>query len=658
MNEPLAMREAPASYQVVPESPRVRPGYKQTEVGVIPEDWECLPIADSIDLLTGCPFPSSGYSNSGIRLLRGSNVKRGITDWSEDGTEYWSSVTADIRKYVLKSGDIVIAMDGSLVGRSFAMLSDGDVPSLLLQRVARVRSNSIDQKYLKAWVCSQRFTEHCDAVKTVSAIPHISPGDIRTFKIAFPPTKAEQEAIAEALSDADALIESLEQLITKKRHLKQGAMQQLLTGKKRLPGFSGEWDVKTFAELFDFSGGYSASRDQLSSEGHCYLHYGDIHKSSKTFIDVRAEYQDIPKLDVPLKRVTPVALLDDGDVVFVDASEDDEGTSKHVVIINKDKTPYISGLHTIVAKSKTDTLDHKYRRYCFQTPDIKRQFYYFAVGTKVSGISKTNIAKLLLPVPPLPEQIAIATLLSDMDTEIAALEAKLTKTRQIKQGMMHNLLTGKVRLVKPSVVKDKQHAPMSGNSAARNTTEKPHNWQINEAVVISMLADRFGKPDFPLGRKRYTKLSYLLHRKAEREAQGYLKKAAGPYNPKTKYAGPEKIAQENGYVRYHDNGKYKGFIAAENIEQAKAYFAKWYGAEIAAWLEQFRLAKNDELECLATVDMAMQELHRQGKTADVVGVRALIASEPEWLPKLERTVFSNAGIAAAIAQSQTLFGSD
>ena len=98
------------------------------------------------------------------------------------------------------------------------------------------------------------------------------------------PTPDEQRAIAGALGDVDALLGGLEKLIVKKRDLKQAAMQQLLTGQKRLPGFSGEWEVKTLGDLFAFSGGYSASRDQLSSEGHCYLHYGDIHMSSKTFM--------------------------------------------------------------------------------------------------------------------------------------------------------------------------------------------------------------------------------------------------------------------------------------------------------------------------------------------------------------------------------------
>jgi len=205
--------------------------------------------------------------------------------------------------------------------------------------------------------------------------------------------------------------------------------------------------LKTFGDLFNFSGGYSASRDQLSAEGHCYLHYGDIHSATKTTVDVRADYQGIPKLDIPLKRVAPKSLLEDGDVVFVDASEDDEGTSRHVVVVNKDKQPFISGLHTIVAKSKTEELAHEYRRYCFQTAAIRQQFLFYAVGTKVSGISKTNIAKLTMPVPTVPEQIAIAGALTDMDAELAALEQRREKTRALKQAMMQELLTGRTRLL-------------------------------------------------------------------------------------------------------------------------------------------------------------------------------------------------------------------
>ena len=140
-------------------------------------------------------------------------------------------------------------------------------------------------------------------------------------------------------------------------------------------------------------------------------------------------------------------MLDDGDVVFVDASEDDTGVSKHVVVVNKDRIPFIAGLHTIVAKAKTDELAHAYRRYCFQTAPMQEQFLFYAVGTKVTGISKTNIPKLRIPVPPVAEQEAIAEVLMDMDAELAALEQRRDKTRLLKQGMMQELLTGRTRLI-------------------------------------------------------------------------------------------------------------------------------------------------------------------------------------------------------------------
>ena len=209
--------------------------YKASELGSIPEDWKVLSVGQVCDLLTGFPFSSNKYSDSGIRLLRGSNVKRGITDWSDGITQYWPEISADIKQYELYAGDIVISMDGSLVGRSFAQLSDSDLPAVLLQRVARVRTSFVDQGFLKEWICSQFFTEHCDAVKTVTAIPHISPQDIRSFKFLMPPTNEEQTAIANILSDMDAELTALEQKLAKVRDIKQGMMQQLLTGRIRLP---------------------------------------------------------------------------------------------------------------------------------------------------------------------------------------------------------------------------------------------------------------------------------------------------------------------------------------------------------------------------------------------------------------------------------------
>jgi type I restriction enzyme, S subunit len=358
---------------------------------------------------------------------------------------------AQFRQFVLMNGDVLLNEGQSLdlVGRCALYQGEYPGPCAIQNQLLRFRA----RRGVSGVFASHLF-RHCQqtgvfarvALQTTS-IAHLGGKRFEKLLVQWPPTEAEQRAIAAALTDVDALLERLTRLIAKKRYLKQAAMQQLLTGQTRLPGLRGEWQVRTLGELFCFSGGHSASREQLSDEGHCYLHYGDIHGAVKTCVDTRADYHDIPKLDIPLKRVAPGSLLKDGDVVFVDASEDDEGTSRHVVIVNKGNVPFISGLHTIVGKSKTNELAHEYRRYCFQTAAIRQQFLFYAVGTKVSGISKTNIPKLTLPVPSIPEQTAIATVLSDMDAELSALEARRNKTRALKQAMMQELLTGRTRLV-------------------------------------------------------------------------------------------------------------------------------------------------------------------------------------------------------------------
>ena len=434
-------------------SEKVKSGYKQTEVGVIPEEWKSSTVrglaSSARNAIVGGPFGSDlvshDYVEHGVPVIRGQNMSG---QWVSGTFVFVTSAKAkSLEANLARPGDIVFTQRGTL--GQVSLVPGKPFESYLVsqsQMKLSVNREVADPLFFFYVFTSEKQQELISGGTIQTGVPHINLGILRDIPVQLPPLP-EQRAIAGTLSDVDALLGALDAALAKKRDLKQAAMQQLLTGQKRLPGFHGEWEVKTLGDLFTFSGGFSASRDQLSSEGHCYLHYGDIHKSSKTFIDVRSDYQDIPKLDIPLNRVSPVSLLADGDVVFVDASEDDEGTSRHVVIVNKDKTLFISGLHTIVAKSKTNELDHQFRRYCFQTTAIKRQFYFYAVGTKVSGISKTNITKLTLPVPSLSEQTAIAEVLSDMDAEQAALEQRRDKTYALKQGMMQELLTGRTRLV-------------------------------------------------------------------------------------------------------------------------------------------------------------------------------------------------------------------
>jgi type I restriction enzyme S subunit len=427
----------------------VKQGYKQTEVGVIPEEWEVRPLSQVAEIRGGIAKNSNVAISEPISVhyLRVANVQDGFLDLYDMSKIELSR--HDLKRYSVLPGDVLMNEGGDLDKLGRGAIWRGEISPCVHQNhvfVVRCKSTLLPD-YLNVWTVTRPARNFfLLAGKQTTNLASISKSSLGELPVVLP-SLPEQRAIAEALNDVDGLLGGLDRLIAKKRDIKQAAMQQLLTGQNRLPGFHGEWVVKRLGDLFNFSGGYSASRDQLSDEGHCYLHYGDIHGSSKTFIDVSAEYLDIPKLDIPLKRVASTSMLEDGNVVFVDASEDDEGTSKHVVVVNKDRRPFISGLHTIVAKSKTNELAHEYRRYCFQTAAIRQQFLFYAVGTKVSGISKTNIAKLTLPVPTPAEQIGIAAVLSDFDAELVVLEQRREKIHDLKQAMMQELLTGKTRLV-------------------------------------------------------------------------------------------------------------------------------------------------------------------------------------------------------------------
>jgi type I restriction enzyme, S subunit len=391
----MEVKEARATYDALVT---VSAGYKHTELGVIPEEWEVCAVRQKGEIITGKALAVNAPGT--LRpYLRTKNVFDGRIDI--DDVLKMPMTDEQFVQFRIKSGDVLLNEGQSLelVGRCAIYQDEFTGPCAIQNALLRFRARAGVSE-----VFASHLFRHCQqtgvfariALQTTS-IAHLGGLRFEKLRLAWPKNEVEQRAIAEALSDADALVESLEQLIAKKRQIKQGTTQALLTGRQRLPGFDDNWRRKALSELFDFSGGYSASRDQLSADGHCYLHYGDIHTSSKSFVDVGAESQELPRLDISISKVNANSLLKDGDVVFVDASEDDEGTSKHVVIINKDNAPFISGLHTIVAKSKTDELDHAFRRYCFQTPDIKQQFRFFAVGTKVSGVSKSNIERSSFP---------------------------------------------------------------------------------------------------------------------------------------------------------------------------------------------------------------------------------------------------------------------
>ncbi|MGJ7575771.1 restriction endonuclease subunit S [Variovorax sp. RB2P76] len=426
---------------------------KRTELGALPADWKAVSLGAFLPFVTsGSRGWATYYSDIGSTFLRITNLSRSRIYPSLKDLRY-VAVPPDNSEGVrtaLRVGDLLISITAD-IGIVGLVTEDIDLPAYINQHIALVRlsDRDVNSRYLAYFLAGASAQQRFKSMTDAGAKAGMSLSGVRDVLAALPPTTDEQRAIADALTDADALIDSLEQLLTKKRQIKQGAMQELLTGKRRLPGFHDKWPLRAMGDLFEFSGGLSASRDQLGHNGICYLHYGDIHLSNKTHIDLDAEQQELPRLDIDINEVGKSTLLRAGDVIFVDASEDDEGVSKHVVIHSSGDHNLISGLHTIVARPKSKELVDLYKRYCFQAPDVRAQFRFFAVGTKVSGVSKGNIGKITLGVPSSSEQIQIAECLCSMDTDIAALEARLTKARALKQAMAQALLTGRIRLLEP-----------------------------------------------------------------------------------------------------------------------------------------------------------------------------------------------------------------
>jgi type I restriction enzyme, S subunit len=410
----------------------VAPGDVHPEGGLIPDDWEVGQAGNYIDLLTGFPFPSVGYTASGIRLLRGSNVKRGRTDWSDGITHYWPRIDGSISRYELREGDLVIAMDGALVGRSYARLTQSDLPALLLQRVARIRSTKVDVSYMAALVGSESFVNYVDSVKTETAIPHISPADIRRFPIPLPSSLEEQRAIAQVVVDADALLVSLDRLILKKRAVRQGALQQLLTGRTRLPGFIGEWCSKRLSDVAEIDpeslGGATPPGYQFN-----YISLDDVQRGTLRSSSVQT---------FGLAPSRARRRLRQGDVLFGTVRPN---LQSHL-LFDSAASNWVGSTGFTVIRCKSDAAVPGFVYAHLFGGDVSKQIDAVLTGSNYPAVSSTDVRGFTIKFPSVREQAAIATFLSDMDAEITALEARRAKTAAIKQGMMQALLTGRVRL--------------------------------------------------------------------------------------------------------------------------------------------------------------------------------------------------------------------
>ncbi len=409
------------------------PGYKQTDVGVIPVEWGVARFSELFEFRNGVNADKGAYGR-GIQFI---NVLEVITKGHLRAPDIPGKVSltkSAIDSYAVRRGDLLFNRTSETqeeVGLTAVYLDDEPVVFGGFVIRGRPRTAAVDVSFSGYAFRAPSIRSQIIARGQGAIRANVGQGDLRQILTALPPLP-EQRVIAQALSDADALIESLEQLLAKKRHLKQGAMQELLTGKKRLPGFSGEWEAKRLGDLAEMgSGGTPPSINPAFYDGDIpWVSISDMTKCGK-LISTTDRNLSAAGLNNSSAQMCPA-----GTVLYAMYASLGECSIAGV--------PLCSSQAILGIKAKS-SLDNEFLYY-FMTSIRARVKTMGQQGTQ-ANLNKGMVQGFHLRLPPRPEQTAIAAILSDMDAEIAALEAKLAKARALKQGMMQELLTGRIRLV-------------------------------------------------------------------------------------------------------------------------------------------------------------------------------------------------------------------
>ncbi len=402
----------------------VRPGYKLTEVGVIPEEWK-TPELGSLTVLMTNGFVGTATSHyvsneKGVLYIQGYNVEE--NGFNFHGVKFVSENFHHTHmKSCLQGGDLLTVQTGE-VGQTAIVtdsLAGSNCHALIISRFDR---KQVFPAFISQYLNSKPGRSRLRLIETGTTMKHLNVGDMLHFAVPLPPTLAEQEAIADVLSDADSLIESLVQLLTKKRQIKTGAMQELLTGKKRLPSFSGEWEEKCIAEIADC---LDNLRVPLNAAQRSKMKGNYPYCGANGVLDYIDRY-----------------CVDDAVVLIAeDGGYFDEYLTRPIAYRMSGR--FWVNNHAHILKSKP-AFDQDFLFYSLVNKNI---LSFLASGTRTK-LNKSELNKITVFQPiERDEQTAIATVLSDMDAEIAALETKLSKARQLKRGMMQELLTGKIRLI-------------------------------------------------------------------------------------------------------------------------------------------------------------------------------------------------------------------
>ena len=420
----------------------VRPGYKQTEVGVVPVEWGLVPLEAIADrIMVGIASAAThAYRDKGVPMFRNQNIKAGRLDDSDllfIAPEY----EATYKNKRLRAGDLLTMRTG-YPGVTAVVPSQYESAQSFTTLITRPDPHQVDSTYLCHYINSEHGQRFFTQSQIGGAQKNVNAGTLRRMPIPLPDI-AEQRAIATALSDVNALLGGLDRLIAKKRDLKQAAMQQLLAGQTRLPGFHGEWEVKPLKHfvtrdrfaIVDGPFGSQLKVDEYVESGVPVI---EMEHLSDGYIKEHIERCITPRKFEDLKR----SAVYPGDIII----------SKTGSLGKLGLMPDCVERGLITSRLAKITLDPSSadQRFVFQVLlKLRSDGYWERVsqgGTmQILGIGMLQNA----PIPDIAvsEQAAIAAVLSDMDAEIEALKGRRAKTRDLKQAMMQELLTGQTRLV-------------------------------------------------------------------------------------------------------------------------------------------------------------------------------------------------------------------
>ena len=415
-------------------------GFKHTELGIIPEAWDLKPLTAITDnIMVGIASAAThAYRSKGVPLFRNQNIKPGKLDDSDllfVAPEY----EAAFKNKRLRAGDLVTMRTG-YPGVTAVVPAQYESSQSFTTLITRPRPQQADSFFLCYFINSELGRKFFEQSQIGGAQKNVNAATLRQMAIPLP-NLPEQRAIAQSLGDVDSLIASLDRLIAKKRDIKQATMQQLLTGKTRLPGFSGKWNVKALGELGTISGGGVDKKIKPGEVKVRLVNYMDVYRRN-LIRSVELEHV----VSAPPDQASRCAVRK-GDVFFTPSSEMPYDIAASAVAA--EDIPDACYSYHVARLRLHEEWDIPFRAYAFKTQAFLDQAAKTCEGSGVRYvITQGKFRQLTLKYPAdRSEQAAIATVLSDIDSELSALEARRDKTRALKQGMMQELLTGKTRLI-------------------------------------------------------------------------------------------------------------------------------------------------------------------------------------------------------------------